>query len=134
MSKPGLLLAAVAILATSPMPVSAADLGNGGSASVSQPAITRSGPPRIIWFFDGRDDTRDFPTNGFFPGDFAADPFGAAIGAAGLFGSTPSHPFDGIPQADARSRYDRSDCAGRHRSYDPTSGTFVGFDYVRHRC
>jgi len=88
MSKPGLLLAAVAILATSPMPVSAADLGNGGSASVSQPAITRSGPPRIIWFFDGRDDTRDFPTNGFFPGDFAADPFGAAIGAAGLFGST----------------------------------------------
>jgi hypothetical protein len=111
MSKPGLLLAAVAILASSPMPVSAADPGNGGSASVSQPAITRSGPPRIIWFFDGRDDTRDFPTNGFFPGDFAADPFGAAIGAAGLFGSTP-RSFNDVPsQAGAGSRHDRSVCA-----------------------
>jgi len=24
------------------------------------------------WYYDGRDDNRDFPTNGFFPGDFAA--------------------------------------------------------------
>ena len=35
------------------------------------------------WYYDGRDDQRDFPTNGFFPGDFAADPAHAAIGAAG---------------------------------------------------
>ena len=43
------------------------------------------------WYYDGRDDDRDFPTNGFFPGDFAADPAHAAIGAAGLFGSTPDY-------------------------------------------
>ena len=41
------------------------------------------------WSFDGRDDDRDFRTNGFFPGNFAADPFSAGFGAAGLFGSTP---------------------------------------------
>jgi hypothetical protein len=39
--------------------------------------------------FDGRDDNRDFPTNGFFPGNFAADPSYAAIGAAGFLGSNP---------------------------------------------
>jgi hypothetical protein len=41
------------------------------------------------WYFDGRDDDRDFPTNGYFPGNFAADPFSTGFGAAGLFGATP---------------------------------------------
>jgi hypothetical protein len=39
--------------------------------------------------FDGRNDHRDFPTNGYFPGDFAGDPFYAAIGAAGFLESNP---------------------------------------------
>ena len=40
--------------------------------------------------FDGRDDHRDFPTAGFFPGNFAADPIYAAIGgAAGFLDSNP---------------------------------------------
>ncbi|MGY3482560.1 hypothetical protein ACVW1C_000443 [Bradyrhizobium sp. USDA 4011] len=42
-------------------------------------------------YFDGRDDDRDFRSNGSFPGSFAADPFSAGFGAAGLFGSTPYH-------------------------------------------
>jgi hypothetical protein len=33
------------------------------------------------WYYDGRGDNRDFPTNGVFPGNFAADPANAAIGA-----------------------------------------------------
>src|ERR1700675_4328596 len=41
------------------------------------------------WYFDGRDDNRDFPTNGVFPGNFAAYPAYAAIGAAGIFGNSP---------------------------------------------
>jgi len=41
------------------------------------------------WSFDGRDADRDFRTNGYFPGNFAADPFSAGFGAAGLFGATP---------------------------------------------
>ena len=40
-------------------------------------------------YFDGRDDDRDFRTNGYFPGNFAADPFSAGFGANGLFGWTP---------------------------------------------
>jgi BA14K-like protein len=75
------------------------------------------------WYYDGRDDHRDFPTNGFFPGDFAADPSHAAIGAAGLFGSTPDY-----------AGYYRAGCARRYRSYDPATGYFVGHDGTRHRC
>jgi hypothetical protein len=39
--------------------------------------------------FDGRNDDRDFPTNGLFPGNFAGNPFYAAIGAAGFLESNP---------------------------------------------
>ena len=48
-------------------------------------------------YFDGRDDDRDFRSNGYFPGNFAADPFGAGFGAAGLFGSTPWHSAQPYP-------------------------------------
>ncbi|MGY4478942.1 BA14K family protein [Bradyrhizobium sp. USDA 3364] len=70
------------------------------------------------WAFDGRDDGRDFRTNGYFPGNYAADPFSAGFGAAGLFGSTPYHSarsypsqvIFGAPCGDCRSHRAR-----RHR-------------------
>jgi hypothetical protein len=37
------------------------------------------------FYYDGRGDNRDFPTNGVFPGNFAADPIDAAIGGAAGF-------------------------------------------------
>ena len=87
------------------------------------------------WSFDGRDDGRDFPTNGFFPGNFAADPPGAAIGAAGLFGGTPWHSALPYPsQVIFGPTGYQTYCARRYRSYDPASGTFVGADGARHRC
>jgi hypothetical protein len=75
------------------------------------------------WYYDGRDDDRDFPTNGFFPGDFAADPAHAAIGAAGLFGFTP----------DYRGYY-QAGCTRQQRSHNAATGYFVGYDGARHRC
>ena len=42
------------------------------------------------FYYDGRSDNRDFPTNGVFPGNFAADPIDASIGgAAGFLESNP---------------------------------------------
>jgi hypothetical protein len=41
------------------------------------------------WSFDARNDDRDFPTNGFFPGNFAANPAYASVGAAGFLESDP---------------------------------------------
>src|SRR5262245_44988350 len=41
------------------------------------------------WLYDNRNDNRDFPTNGVFPGNFAAQPNVAWIGAAGFLESRP---------------------------------------------
>jgi len=89
MRKLKLLLATAIMLASNPMPIAAQDSTNGSAATENPRNVTNPGWPPVVWFFDGRDDTRDFPTNGFFPGDFATDPARAAIGAAGLFGGTP---------------------------------------------
>jgi BA14K-like protein len=87
------------------------------------------------WYFDGRDDNRDFPANGAFPGNFAANPANAAIGAAGIFGSSPRHSAMPYPsQVIIGSARDQAYCSQRYRSYDPASGTFLGTDGARHRC
>jgi hypothetical protein len=83
-----LTAAAIMLASLGPAPVHARDLAVTGSASLRH--ITQRAATRTVWYYDGRDDVRDFPTNGFFPGDFAANPANAAIGAAGIFGSTPS--------------------------------------------
>ena len=51
----------------------------------------RYGNTASFFFYDNRDDQRDFPTNGVFPGNFATDPFFAGVGAAGWLGSNPQH-------------------------------------------
>lgn len=111
-------------------------------ASIGAPPLLAQGAPNgrpflqrmpsyTAWSYDGRDDPRDFPTNGFFPGDFAADPAGAAIGATGIFGFAP---YRATAQPVDEPRLDRTACARRHRSYDAASGSFVGYDGARHRC
>jgi hypothetical protein len=118
-------LLAAAILAWCATPVFAQDI----ATAPGRP--TADGGYVVNVWYDGRDDVRDFPTNGFFPGDFAADPWGAAIGAAGLFGSTPTSNYYYPPQV---SIGDQTWCAQRYRSYDPASGSFRGRDGVRRRC
>jgi hypothetical protein len=87
------------------------------------------------WYFDGRGDGRDFPANGVFPGNFAADPAGAAVGAAGILGSTPwRSPLPYSSQVVFGLARDQTYCARRYRSYDRASGTFLGGDGARHRC
>jgi BA14K-like protein len=127
------LMATATILASlGAAPLFAAD------TAVSRPASTQplalSGPSGNTWFYDGRDDTRDFPTNGFFPGDFAADPFGAAFGATGLFGGLFASTPSSVSPVAVESQRDQTYCARHHRSYDRASGTFLGHDSLRHRC
>jgi hypothetical protein len=129
MSKPKTLTATATILAAfgalalfAQDPIFAQDQGAGW------PFVRRDLSYRA-WYYDGRDDRRDFPTNGFFPGNFAADPAHAAIGAAGLFGFTPEHATPLLVD-----RYDQADCARRYRSYNSATGYFLGYDGARHRC
>jgi hypothetical protein len=87
------------------------------------------------WSFDARNDDRDFPTNGVFPGNFAANPPSASIGAAGFLESNPWRSAQPYPsQVVIGPAPYQAFCAQRHRSYDPASGTFLGRDGLRHRC
>jgi hypothetical protein len=61
------------------------------SAQVYGERPQRYGNTASFFFYDNRDDQRDFPTNGVFPGNFAADPWFAGVGAAGWLGSNPQH-------------------------------------------
>jgi hypothetical protein len=87
------------------------------------------------WPFDIRDDDRDSSNNGFFPGNFAASPSVAWIGAAGLLGSNPRRSAAPYPSQVVfgspinRPTAGHVSCSRRHRSYDPASDTFP-----RRRC
>jgi hypothetical protein len=113
MSKSKIALTLVAMLACCGTPAVALDLG----ASAPAGARLESGYLHNVWY-DGRDDDRDFPTNGFFPGDFAANPAAAWVGAAGLFGSNPSRgPGYDPPYVVYRVQPDPAACVGRRPSY-----------------
>jgi hypothetical protein len=107
-----LTVTAVMLASMGALPLSAQDGGNGPG----RPPFLLRYSPYTAWHFDGRDDVRDFPTNGFFPGDFAANPPGVAIGAAGIFGFTPRSP-----QVAYESQADRNACAQQYRSYNAAS-------------
>jgi len=91
--------------------------------SAHQPFLQRDVPP-TAWYYDGRDDGRDFQNNGFFPGDFAAHPPSAWIGASGIFGFSPS----------GGSHFGPIYCTRRYRSHNPAPGYFQGDDGVWYRC
>jgi hypothetical protein len=98
-------------------------MAEASAQSAHQPFLRRDVPP-TAWHYDGRDDTRDFQNNGFFPGDFAADPGGAWLGAAGLFGFAPS----------GGSQFGVIYCTRRYRSHNRHPGYFQGDDGVWYRC
>jgi hypothetical protein len=86
------------------------------------------------WYFDGRDDHRDMPSNGYFPGNFTADPPTAWLGAAGAFaGNSERSPLPYPSQVVFGVAPLQPFCA-RYRSYDPASRTYVGKDGLRHPC
>jgi hypothetical protein len=87
------------------------------------------------WYFDARNDHRDFPTNGLFPGNFAADPLLASIGSAGFLESNPYRSAWPYPsQVHFGPASGDSYCARHFRSYDPASGTYRGKDGLRRPC
>jgi hypothetical protein len=106
--------------------VAAALIASTGAApaqSAHQPFLQRD-VPSTAWYYDNRDDGRDFQNNGFFPGDFAAHPPSTWIGAAGIFGFTPS----------GGSHFGPIYCTRRYRSHNPAPGYFQGDDGVWYRC
>ena len=86
------------------------------------------------WSYDNRDDPRDYPTNGFFPGNYTADPSTAWLGISGaLAGNSYRSPYPYPSQVVIGPAPYQPACV-RLRTYDPTSGTYLGRDGLRHRC
>jgi hypothetical protein len=126
MSRLPILVAAVITLASGGAGSAIAQSAIAQSAlaqNAHEPFLRRDVPP-TAWHFDGRDDVRDFQNNGFFPGDFAARPGSAWLGAAGLFGFTPA----------GGSQFSVIYCTRRYRSHDRRPGYFQGDDGVWYRC
>jgi len=87
------------------------------------------------WSYDNRSDDRDAPSNGVFPGNYAADPSHAWAGAAGPLELNPRRSPAPYPsQVILRLDGDRVSCSRHHRSQESASGIFRGKDGVRHRC
>jgi hypothetical protein len=81
------------------------------------------------WFYDNRDDSRDFTANGFFPGNFTADPPSAWLGAAGVLAGNSHRSPVPYPSQDVIEA--RRPCVQDGRLHNRW---FVGSDGVRHRC
>ncbi|MGA7805071.1 BA14K family protein [Bradyrhizobium sp.] len=71
---------------------------------------------------------------GFYRG-YQINPFDATAGVISGAAETATAPFRALGGNDAYAM-DRNDgyCAERYRSYDPASGTFMGYDGRRHPC
>lgn len=81
-----------------------------------------------------------YRSTGFLPADVAAGAIGGAVGIAGAAvntaGAIATAPFRAGTARDAYASMDAGDnsCAQRFRSYDPASGTYLGYDGQRHAC
>jgi hypothetical protein len=86
------------------------------------------------WHYDNRDDDRDYPTNGFFPGNFTADPSTAWLGISGALAGNSERSALPYPSQVIVGPAPSSMQCMRLRTYDAASGTYLGRDGQRHRC
>jgi len=114
------LLAAIVIIPAS-SPLSSA----WAQSTTREPFLRRDTPP-TAWDYDNRDDTRDFQANGVFPGDFAAKPGLAWLGAAGIIAAMPSTGGSHFGPIYCSRRY--------YRAHNPRPGYFQGDDGAWYRC
>ena len=125
------------ILAAAAM-VAAAPLGPSVAAPMSSPAgLQNAGTPSVeaVQYRRGWG-------GGYRGGGYGGVGLGLAAGAiigGAIVGATQSYGYGGYgPGYVAVSPYGAGDpvayCQQRFRSYDPASGTYLGFDGLRHPC
>jgi len=84
--------------------------------------------------YDNRDDHRDYPTNGFFPGNFSAAPPTSWLGISGALAGNSERSVYPYPSQVVIGPTPHQPACLRLRSSDPASGTYLGRDGLRHRC
>jgi hypothetical protein len=130
MHKLKIMTAAAALLVATP--VVAQELG--GTTWGPGPAYTDSWRHNDGYYHDGY--YNNYQRNDFWPGRVAGDIVGGAIGTADAIATAPFRAMSGNPSyaMDPDGVPDASYCAQRYRSFDPASGTFMGYDGRRHPC
>ena len=122
-----ILIAATALLAATPV--------------VAQEMGGAYGPGPGPRYYNGDNDSYNgyndgyygnYRRDGFWPGEVADDIAGDTIGTAGAIATAPFRALNGNPSYAMGP--DVTYCAQRYRSYDPASGTFMGYDGRRHPC
>jgi len=85
-------------------------------------------PPSYYQDYQG-----NYPEYGFTPFDAAAGIVNGTVNTAGAIATAPFRAWNDNGSY-AMMQNDGSYCAQRFRSYDPGTGTYLGYDGQRHRC
>jgi BA14K-like protein len=138
MTKLKLLGAAAILSATIASPALAQENTMGPGYRYGQPAPTyydQQGYPDNQGYRDHRvyRDNRAYRDDGFAPFDAAAGVVDGAVNNAGAIAAAPFRTMNGDPSY-AMMQGDPNYCAQRYRSFDPQSGTYMGYDGRRHPC
>ena len=112
-----ILTAAIALLSATP--VVAQEMGG---ASMGPDPLYYNGYRYDDGYYGG------YRRDEFWPSRVVGD----AIGTAGAIATAPFRALDG--NASYAMGPDATYCAQRYRSFDPASGTFMGYDGRRHPC
>jgi len=129
MTKLKLLSAAAILSATIASPVLAQEAAIGPRTRQPAPSYYNQGYPDNPGYWD----QRGYRDDGFAPFDAAAGVVDGAVNTAGAIATAPFRAMDGN-RSYAMMQGDASYCAQRYRSFDPQSGTFMGYDGRRHPC
>jgi hypothetical protein len=118
------------------------------SATIASPVLAqegamgpgyRYGQPAPTYYDQGYrnqgywNDNRGQWDSGFAPLDAAEGVVDGAVNTAGAIATAPFRAMQGEGSY-AMMQGDASYCAQRYRSFDPQSGTFMGYDGRRHPC
>ncbi len=104
--------------------------GGGGGGG---PRFSGGGGPRFGGGYRGH---RGYGGGGFYPGLAAGALIGGALAAPYYYGADPYY-YDDEPAVEVVPDVGGDGvayCAQRYRSYDPASGTYLGYDGLRHPC
>jgi len=77
--------------------------------------VLRYGNTSSFWFFDGRDDDRDFHNNAVFPGNFAGDPPEASLGIEGFLAGNARRSPEPYPSQVIMTPPQALPCPHHHR-------------------
>jgi hypothetical protein len=129
-------------------PVGGANFAASRGGLATGPSVATAAGPRGGWNGGGGWRGRHHRGGGFWPGVAAGALVGGALGSYAYYGGPDYYDYGPDYSADNSYYYDDSAppvevgvvggdasyCAQRYRSYDPASGTYLGYDGERHPC